>query len=74
MAYYAIVKRIRRKNFTPYDVISWYTKYLHQLWWDSLPEEEKIKIEEERAKRKRDLETFFSLISYMYRNISNPFS
>ena len=46
------------------NMIGWYKKYLYDQWYNSLSEEEKIKIQEyKEAKRKKDREELNYLLT-----------
>lgn len=56
MAWYAELKRRHWYCINGFDVIRWYKRVLYDEWWNSLSEEDKVKVEEARRKRKEDVD------------------
>lgn len=69
MSWYAELKRRHWYCINQWDTISWYRKYLYDIWYASLTEEQKAKLKEQKrradAKRKRELETVFMQFATM---------
>ena len=52
MAWRAELKRKNWYCIKGFDMISWYHRFLYDEWYNSLTEEEKMKLEERRRKKK----------------------
>jgi hypothetical protein len=51
MAYYSIFKRIKCKNWKPYDIIGWYSHQLYIEWYNSLTKDEKEYLRQRKEKK-----------------------
>lgn len=54
MAWFAELKRRHWYCINGVDIIRWYKKFLYDNWWNSLSEEDKIKIEEKHKKESEE--------------------
>ncbi len=52
MAWYAELKRRKWYCINQVDMIHWYKKYLYDTWYNSLTEEQKLQLEEQRRRQK----------------------
>lgn len=52
MAWYAELKRRKWYCINGQNMIRWYRGYLYDLWWNSLTDEQKAIVEENRRKEK----------------------
>lgn len=52
MAWKAELKRRKWYCIKGFDMVSWYSQYLYDEWYNSLTEEEKQRLEEYRRKKK----------------------
>ncbi len=62
MAYYALYKRLKCRNWKPFDMIGWYSHQLYLEWYNSLSEEDKEYL---RKKKERDYEEWKTSLAYM---------
>lgn len=65
MAWYAELCRRRWYCINGLDMVLWYKRYLYDIWWSSLSEEEKDRITELRKRREerkeRELKEFIAM-------------
>jgi hypothetical protein len=68
MAWYAELKRRRWYCIKSVDMIHFYKKYLYDEWYNSLTEEQKLRLEEYRKKEKerKERETLEALYRLQY--------
>lgn len=56
MAWFAELKRRRWYCINQFDAIRWYSKYLYNEWYNSLTEEQKQRLEENRRRKREKTE------------------
>lgn len=69
MAWYAELKRRRWYCINGFDIISWYSQYLYDEWYNSLTDEQKEELAEAKRRkeeeRKREVNTAIMKLAMM---------